>query len=355
MTQFRYLLTAALVLGISIAPMTAPEIARSETASSSNDNWNTPITGAPTDPTDAADYKSGTGADTTASGSNNWDTPITGTPTDPADASDYNASSDPSQTGTGGAGGAGGIGLPSIPNIFGGNSVGSFSGILRMLNLPSWLSSVNRLLTDPCSGTSVQYIVAPEPGWCQTPSRNSSKTVTASVNDTAGELGIPNPNQTREDLGKDIESNTDVPDFFETNPTVYSQQIGNLADRIATHQSVESVLGKNAQQTTAEALKETQSLVEESAAAANSAGKMNISQNILKLLVANSARSNAIQAAISTQLTGLRVDQQFTNLGAADISRTLDDEARLRRFNDQTASAAVLTLSSQAGLMEGAN
>jgi hypothetical protein len=173
------------------------------------------------------------------------------------------------------------------------------------------------------------------------------------VNGSAGDLGIPNPNESREDLGKDIENDTTVPDFYETNPTVYSQEVGNLADRVATHQSVESVLGKNAQQTTAQALQETQSLVTASASAANSAQKLQVSQEILKLLIANSARSNAIQAAMSSQLTGLRVDQQFSNLGTTDISRTLDENARRDRFNDAVSSTTILSLSAQAGLMEG--
>lgn len=226
------------------------------------------------------------------------------------------------------------------------NSLSPLRTILDLLGLKKWEKALNKLLDDPCSDAPVIFVTAPEPGWCV--GRGSLSDV---LDEAAGDMGIPNPNDARQSAEEEAKDGDSTPDVFEINKDVYAVGVGNLIDRIATRQAVESVLGKQGQEKTVKELDSNSQAVEDNALAASQAQELDVTQDIMKLFITNDARTSAILAASRAELSRLRTDVQFTNLNLVNISRSLDEEARHYRVQRAASSAKILTLSAQAGLI----
>lgn len=226
------------------------------------------------------------------------------------------------------------------------NSLGPLRTILDLLGLKKWEKALNKLLGNPCSDAPVIFITAPEPGWCV--GRGGLSDV---LDEAAGDMGIPNPNDARQSAEEEAKDGDSTPDVFEINKDAYAVGVGNLIDRIATRQAIESVLGKPGQEKTVKELDSNSQAVEDNALAASQAQELDVTQDIMKLFITNDARTSAISAASRAELSRLRTDVQFTNLNLVNISRTLDEQARHYRVQRAASSAKILTLSAQAGLI----
>ena len=69
-------------------------------------------------------------------------------------------------------------------------------------------------------------------------------------------------------------------------------------------------------------------------------------KNIAKIL----ARDSVISATISSELTRLRIDSQYTNANLTNVSRTLDQNLRRDLVNDSLNQSRLMYLTSQSFL-----
>lgn len=229
------------------------------------------------------------------------------------------------------------------------SSSGSFGGILRLLGISKWVPELNDLLNDPCRDAPVIFITSPEPGWC-TGNGGTGSDIASILNGSSGEMGIPNPNEARPKVEQQAMDGS-VPDLFDINSIVYGQQTANLADRIATKQSVESVLGQQGQAKMSQNIESGKEIVAANEQAASTAQEMDVTQDIMKLIIQNDARSSTIALATQNELQDIKVSSQFTNLNLANVSRTLDENAKHARVERAANSNAVLSLAAQTGLI----
>lgn len=224
------------------------------------------------------------------------------------------------------------------------------STVLDSLGLTRWQIELNDLLSDPCRDLPVLFITTPEPGWC-VGSNGDSSGISDILSESAGPLGIPNPNTARQEIEKGVKEGDAAPDAFEINAEVFAVQAGNLSDRVVTRQAIEALIGEKGQEQMAQELEGAKEIVAGNEQRAEEAQELDVTQDIMKLFIQNDAQTSALAAGIRADLARLRVDTQFTNLNLTNISRTLDESARHERVEQAALSAKILLLSAQAGLM----
>ena len=213
------------------------------------------------------------------------------------------------------------------------------------LGVERWLAILTSSLDDPCADVPVIFITSPEPGWCNT--RGSSATdILAS---STGELGIPIPNQTRQDIENRIDQ-TSPTDFFEVNPEVHSLYLANSLDRIATKIAIDTVLGEDGQKQLKTELEATNSTLEAIAQEAEDAQSLDVTQDVMKATIRLMAHQSVLIGATRNDTLDARLERQFTNLNLVNISRTLDEQRKARRVESAGAGAKALYMGVQAGL-----
>ncbi|MGK7947264.1 MAG: hypothetical protein AB4368_00275 [Xenococcaceae cyanobacterium] len=213
------------------------------------------------------------------------------------------------------------------------------------LGIERWLALLDGSLDDPCSNVPVIFIASPEPGWCNA---NGSST-TDILADSTGELGIPNPNQARQEVEERVDT-TGETDFFEVNPEVHSLYLANSLDRVATKIAIDTVLGEEGQQQIQTELEITNSTLAAIASEAEAAQELDVTQDVMKATIRVMANQSALMGASHTDATNARIDRQFGNLNLVNISRTLDEGQKAKRVESAAAGAKALYMGAQVGL-----
>ncbi len=211
--------------------------------------------------------------------------------------------------------------------------------------LERWLAILDGSGDDPCADVPVIFIASPEPGWCN----NRGSSVTDILAGSTGELGIPNPNQARQDIENRIDE-TEPTDFFEVNPEVHALYLANSLDRVATKIAIDTVLGEEGQKQIQTELETTNSTLATIAEEAEAARELDVTQDVMKATIRVMANQSAFLGASRTDATNARIDRQFTNLNLVNISRTLDEERKAKRVESAAAGAKALYMGAQVGL-----
>lgn len=229
------------------------------------------------------------------------------------------------------------------------------------------------------------------------PLDNSAELVT----EAQGELGIPHPNQVRENVRDRITPDSPA-DAFEANPVVRREGVSNELDRQITRGAIDSELGKDGQARTKELLEQTEETVDNiqaiSAAASNQTLPGNLqqidgivqqiqgiagaaesadnTQDVVKLLVraqfeqsrvlrqawfgqaslqADAIQTQSEQSKILGQMLsssiGIHKDLQFSNLNLANISQQMDAANRANRVEAAASAARLFKIASQTDLL----
>ena len=198
---------------------------------------------------------------------------------------------------------------------------------------------------DPCADVPVIFIVSPEPGWCN----NRGSSVTDILAGSTGELGIPNPNQARQDIENRIDE-TEQTDFFEVNPEVHALYLANSLDRVATKIAIDTVLGEEGQQQIQTELATTNSTLVAIAEEAEAAQELDVTQDVMKAMIRVMANQSTLMGASHSNASNARIDRQFSNLNLVNISRTLDEGRKAKRVESAAAGAKALYMGAQVGL-----
>lgn len=228
--------------------------------------------------------------------------------------------------------------------------------VLNNLGIEQWLEILDGIIDDPCKDfPSTGPFVPTEGPWCQSSGGsdgNSSPNVTDIMQDSLGEMGIPNPNEVRGriDDGAVSLSPADIPDAFEINKVVWGTYAGNQVDRDLTRLGIETVLGATGQQRMKQESDSTQSTVKGIVTDADVAQKLDVTQDVMKKQIRIFAQQSLILGAMRADAMQARVDMQYTNLNITNISRSLDEANRARRVEDSAQAAKLLFIASQAHL-----
>jgi hypothetical protein len=229
--------------------------------------------------------------------------------------------------------------------------------VLNNLGVEQWLDILDGILNDPCKDfPSTGPFVPTEGPWCQSESGSSDGTsspnVTNIMQDSLGEMGIPNPNEVRGriDDGALRSSPADIPDAFEVNKVVWGTYAGNQVDRDLTRLGIETVLGATGQQRMKQETNSTQSTVKGIVTDADEAQKLDVTQDVMKKQIRIFAQQSLILGAMRADAMQARVDTQYTNLNITNISRSLDEANRARRVEDSAQAAKLLFIASQSHL-----
>ena len=213
------------------------------------------------------------------------------------------------------------------------------------LGIERWIAQLEDSINDPCADVPVIFIASPEPGWCN----SNGSSVTDILAGSRGKLGIPNPNQTRQEIEKRIDA-TQQTALFEVNPEVHSLYLANSLDRVATKIALATVLGEEGQSQIQTDLETTNSTLISIGSEAEAAQSLDVTQDVMKTLVRMMASQSTLMGAMRTDAVNSRIERQFTNLNLVNASRTLDESRKAERVEAAAAGAKVLYLGAQVGL-----
>ncbi|TVP57295.1 MAG: hypothetical protein EA343_22770 [Nodularia sp. (in: Bacteria)] len=196
------------------------------------------------------------------------------------------------------------------------------------------------------------------------------------LNNSTGELNIPNPIEAGKTFRQDIFFNPTT-DKFENNPVVQSNSISNEINRLITRGSVESMMGRDGQRRLRDKLTETENTIINIVETANNAEENN--RNLLNEILSQipgineaaqklSAQTNAGQIDLQLQTLKIQSEQskiigetlaqtmqtnqtlQYSNLNLASISQQMEEMNRSRRVDSATETARLIRTTAQIDL-----
>ncbi len=196
------------------------------------------------------------------------------------------------------------------------------------------------------------------------------------LNNSKGELNIPNPVEAGKSFRQDLLFNPTT-DKFENNPVVQSNAVSNEINRFITRGAVESMMGRDGQRRLKDKLDETENTIINILETAKNAEESN--QNLLGDLLGKipliqdaaqqlSAQTNVGQINLQLQTLKVQSEQskiigetlaqtmqtnqslQYSNLNLANISQQMDDINRSRRVDSATETARLMRTTAQIDL-----
>lgn len=225
--------------------------------------------------------------------------------------------------------------------------------VLELINIdiPGLDFWAKEVLEDPCADSPVIFIVSPEPGYCQrTPVGSIPEQIYESSQ--TGALGIPNPNEVRTGIERDMSemSGTDFSDAFDLNAVNLAVTYANSAERGIARQFIESTLGQAGQENSKKELDEVTRLLETVAEQTKKAQESESTQGAVKMMAAN---QYAFQQSLSAIQAHLVNQEHLTavQLGlSANVSGSLDRFEKYYRAKSATDTSSLLKRSSQTTL-----
>jgi hypothetical protein len=201
------------------------------------------------------------------------------------------------------------------------------------------------LSRDPCTTPNES---PPEPGWCTNSDfLGSDGSISSIINNSIGDLKIPDLGGMRSNFQRRAKQAGETSDPLQPNPSLYGNELGNLGDRAATNLNARTVLSPDGQQRIQQEIEQGNEIVQSVLDNSDRAQSYDSTQDVVKAL----ARIQAQQAILSNLAYASsvreRIDRQFTNVNLANISRSLDREARARESQSVIDSAFLFQLSSQ--------
>jgi hypothetical protein len=253
-----------------------------------------------------------------------------------------------------------GIGLDFLESLNISDLINGFNSSLRNIFATEVIGEIlNSILEGefqcPDSEEMIFPIFAPlEPGWCSI--LPNGDTIGEILRDNQGALNLPIPSRVQELVRRAIsETHSDdalpeLSDPFQTNSQIQANLNSNAADRIQTQVAIESVLGERGQQTIEQQFNSQRENLTKIAEQANLAFEATSTQDVMKNIAKMLARDSVISATISSEITRLRIDSQYTNSNLTNVSRTLDQNLRRSLVNDSLNQSRLMYLTSQSFL-----
>ncbi|HYW21030.1 MAG TPA: hypothetical protein VE956_17355 [Nodularia sp. (in: cyanobacteria)] len=196
------------------------------------------------------------------------------------------------------------------------------------------------------------------------------------LNNSTGELNIPNPVEAGKSFRQDILFNPTT-DKFENNPVVQSNSVSNEINRLITRSSVESTMGRDGQRRLKNKLDDTENTITNIVETAKNAEENN--KNLLSEIIAKipgikdaaqqlSAQTNVGQINLQLQTLKIQSEQskiigetlaqtmqtnqslQYSNLNLANISQQMEEMNRSRRVDSATETARLIRTTAQIDL-----
>ena len=190
------------------------------------------------------------------------------------------------------------------------------------------------------------------------------------LNNSTGELNIPNPVEAGKSLRQDLLFNPTT-DKFENNPVVQSNSVTNEINRLITRSSIESIMGRDGQIRLKSQLQNTETILD------NIEEISQQSDNLFRTIAtaaANLIPTNPLAALegdqANLQLQTIKIQQeqakiigetlaqtiqtnqslQYSNLNLASISQQMDEINRSRRVDGATETARLIRTTAQIDL-----
>ena len=214
--------------------------------------------------------------------------------------------------------------------------------------IEEFVSRVENALFDPCSGLDLLGVNPAEPGWCEAINSASDGSYSDLIEQTAGALGLPDPNQARRTI--DEQMNGDEGGIFIGNSKYQSIESGNISDRVATTMSIDSVLSDSAQMQMEQDIELTASLVQEGTAASDRAQSLDVTQDILKEIAQIEGYRLILEGVERAATLKSQMSTQYTNINLRNLSRTQDMRLRREQADRQGAAENALRLSATPSL-----
>jgi hypothetical protein len=190
------------------------------------------------------------------------------------------------------------------------------------------------------------------------------------LNNSSGELNIPNPIEAGSKARQDLLFNPTT-DKFENNPVVRANALSNEINRLITRSSIESIMGRDGQVRLKSKLQNTEAILDNIEQISQESD--NIFQRLATAaanLVTTNPLANLESEKSNLQLQSIKLQQeqtkiisetlaqsiqtqqslQYSNLNLANISQQMEEMNRARRVDGSTEAARLLRTTSQIDL-----
>ena len=190
------------------------------------------------------------------------------------------------------------------------------------------------------------------------------------LNNSTGELNIPNPVEAGKSFRQDIFFNPTI-DKFENNPVVQSNSVSNEINRLITRSSVESMMGRDGQRRLKAKLQNTETILDNIEQVTQESDNIfqQIVNSVAQLVPQNPLASLENQKG-NLQLQTLKIESeqakiigetlaqtiqtnqflQYSNLNLANISQQMEAMNRSRRVDSATETARLIRTTAQIDL-----
>ena len=191
------------------------------------------------------------------------------------------------------------------------------------------------------------------------------------LNNSTGELNIPNPVEAGKSLRQDLFFNPTT-DKFENNPVVQSNAVTNEINRLITRSSIESFMGREGQIRLKSQLQNTEIILDNIEDFSQQSDNIfNQIANTLTSLYPTEPLKQALEGdQANLQLQAIKIQQeqarissanlaqtiqtnqslQYSNLNLASISQQMDEMNRSRRVDSATETARLIRTTAQIDL-----
>ncbi|MEA5514810.1 hypothetical protein [Nodularia sp. UHCC 0506] len=191
------------------------------------------------------------------------------------------------------------------------------------------------------------------------------------LNNSTGELNIPNPVEAGKSLRQDLFFNP-ITDKFENNPVVQSNSVTNEINRLITRSSIESFMGREGQLRLKSQLQNTETILDNIGNFSQQSDNIfNQIANTLTSLYPTEPLKQALEGdQANLQLQAIKIQQeqakissanlaqtiqtnqslQYSNLNLASISQQMDEMNRSRRVDSATETARLIRTTAQIDL-----
>ncbi|MBD1922596.1 hypothetical protein H6F77_16120 [Microcoleus sp. FACHB-831] len=173
-------------------------------------------------------------------------------------------------------------------------------------------------------------------------SESLGKDLDSAISSATGVLGLPDPAQSRKDV-EEIASAADSPVYGADKAT-------NEVDRQITRGASDATLGLSGQQRLKEQASQTQNSVDIVQQQANAAQEEVVTQNVMKQIALQNARTGAILGSLRADSLQAAQRQELANLNLTNISRSVDAQNQAMQAEKVGTGFDTLRITSRARL-----
>ena len=236
-------------------------------------------------------------------------------------------------------------------------SSGPFGNIISQLktvfpeltSVTQWVSKLQNSINDPCQGASILLSTPSVAGWC-TATGTTGTSMSQTLSGATGVMGLPDPNEVKKTIAKDVTDSPHTPDVFNTNESSYALDLYHTSDRVTTAINSQTVLSKDGQEQTKKQVDQITETIQTIATASDDAQSATNSQDVLKAIAREIAQQAVLSSFAQVSALNSRTDAAITNNNLSNISDTLDQQKRKEEANSTVDSFMLLNIGAQSNL-----